>query len=311
MLADVSCGNDDSRLVAPPCHAPADAVLAAQRSSADELLEALEELQENYSLLDESATAGGLPPPPPLLACVAANSATPLRAVAPLRPLKPTPAPSSVMSCLPHQHAAAIGRALEIPQAAAKPTAVSHTSAPRLAASLQQHVQPASPNPPNAALLQIPPAHNPPPTRSSPRPPTEMAMPVPITTGHPTSPASTSRMPTSSHRMAAAAAAALGARETEAAKLKGCAEQLLRERSDLVLDLEGLRDTFGRMVRAVQRARDQALAMRTESAKYAAPREHRASLSCSVSAYPHGWAALCLCAGVDTAHRTFDGSQHA
>jgi len=92
---------------------------------------------------------------------------------------------------------------------------------------------------------------------------------------------SSARLSTSSHRMALAATAALEAREAEAAKLKQRAQQLLRERSELALELEGLQETLGRMDRAVTRAREQAQALQAESAKYSVSdaRRHSAQLS--------------------------------
>ena len=49
-----------------------------------------------------------------------------------------------------------------------------------------------------------------------------------------------SRLTTSSHKMALAAAAALDAKESEAGKLKAKAQRLLRERSQLSCELDGL-----------------------------------------------------------------------
>ena len=58
------------------------------------------------------------------------------------------------------------------------------------------------------------------------------------------------------------------------------AQQLLRERSELAIDLEGLQETLGRMSRAVGRAREQAEALAAEGARGGASdaRRHTAQL---------------------------------
>ena len=92
---------------------------------------------------------------------------------------------------------------------------------------------------------------------------------------------STSQLSTSSHRMALAAAAALESREAEASKLKQRAQQLLRQRSELALELEGLQETLGRMDRAISRAKEQAQALKAEGTRYSTSdsRRHSAQLS--------------------------------
>ena len=77
------------------------------------------------------------------------------------------------------------------------------------------------------------------------------------------------------------AAAALESREAEASKLKQRAQQLLRQRSELALELEGLQETLGRMDRAISRAKEQAQALKAEGTRYSTSdsRRHSAQLS--------------------------------
>ena len=70
-----------------------------------------------------------------------------------------------------------------------------------------------------------------------------------------------------SHRMARAAIAALQAREAEASRLKQRAQRLLRERSALACELEGLHEGLTRTDRAIARSKEQAAALRAESSR--------------------------------------------
>ena len=83
-----------------------------------------------------------------------------------------------------------------------------------------------------------------------------------------------------SHKMALAAAAALEVREAEASKLKLRAQRLLRERSELAMDLEGLQETLGRMERAIAKKNEEAEALKAEGLKYTSgdTRRHSAQL---------------------------------
>ena len=76
-----------------------------------------------------------------------------------------------------------------------------------------------------------------------------------------------SRRTVSSHKMALAASAALEAKESEAGRLRAKAQRLLRERSQLASELEGLQETIGRMERAISRTNEQTAALQAESAR--------------------------------------------
>jgi hypothetical protein len=76
-----------------------------------------------------------------------------------------------------------------------------------------------------------------------------------------------SRRTVSSHKMALAASAALEAKESEAGRLRAKAQRLLRERSQLASELEGLQETLGRMERAISRTNEQTAALQAESAR--------------------------------------------
>jgi len=70
-----------------------------------------------------------------------------------------------------------------------------------------------------------------------------------------------------SRRMATAATAALQAREAEAARLKQRAQRLLRERSALACELEGLHEALTRTDRAIARCQEQTSALRAEASR--------------------------------------------
>ena len=89
-----------------------------------------------------------------------------------------------------------------------------------------------------------------------------------------------------SHRMARAATTALQAREAEAARLKQRAQRLLRERSALACELEGLHESLTRTDRAIARSKEQIAALRVESSRCSSSdsRRHSAQLSAMAKA---------------------------
>ena len=250
-------------------------VLARQRASADELLSALEELQDDCSLLDEAmppapaqASPPALPaspPPPDDLGALAAAS-SPARDHA-----------NELMAAGVFAAAAPASASPELPVMQQPPPHSELTPAPQL---------PPPPVPIEPVLASSMVSHALPPSNAALAPPSEQQSAMDAWNYRPPQyveddAASMSRLSTSSHRMASAAAAALEAREAEAAKLKQRAQRLLRERSELALDLEGLQDTLSRMERAVARAREQTQALHAERSRYdtSDSRRHSAQIS--------------------------------
>ena len=255
---------DDAKL------ASAEEQLRQQRQTADELLAALADMQaDDCSLLDEDASVVSSHPP----VAFAAQGGTTPRPNLSDPPLPAAPPPPACQLPLPLE-----------PHGASPAPAAQHQPAP--APAPMPMLPPPTPalmppmmHPPPQLLppgMQAPPPHamqyHQPPPHPYHQPQYYPQHHHPPGSCHPyvdddtcsrISGASSHRS-TSSHRMAAAAAAALESREAEAAKLKLKAQRLLRERSELAVDLEGLQETLGRMERAVNRAREQAQALRSE-----------------------------------------------
>ena len=260
-------------------------MLARERASADELLSALEELQDDCSLLDDA------PPSAPMIQNVSVEP--PRSPVRPPTTLQSPPArvPSVVSPTVPSTLPSPAFPAprsnfmLEAASLIGEPTADERVAAfvapPRSPSPpAPSHLSSAMPVVETAAFQTMPPRWDEPMPKAFDAPqPTRWSLG--LTPREDDDVASTSRLSTSSHKMAMAATAALEAREAEASKLKQRAQRLLRERSELALDLEGLQDTLTRMERAVSRAREQTLALRNEKSKgdSSDTRRHSAQIS--------------------------------
>ena len=240
-------------------------LLARQQNAADELLSALEELQDDCSLMDDVATSVGSPQKligsPQQLTVESAPSPTRPAAAVSSPPRPPTAglspkAPSTLPSPAKPSSQSTFGQEPSLGES--------------IAAQLAATLAPRSPLADAAAFARTGIMQ----AASEPTPPRAFEAPQPASWNLGLTPrdeddgASTARMSTSSHKMALAATAALEAREMEASKLKQRAQRLLRERSELALDLEGLQDTLSRMERAVARAREQTQALRAEQTKH-------------------------------------------
>ena len=251
----INLSTDEPTKEASPLPDAADAVLRQQRATADELLSTLADLRDDCSLLDEEMPITSQPPPPPML---------------------PPPAASTLQTPAGHQLPAQQAAFLQPPSASLAQAVASLAAYP----PVQQQ---AVPHPGELYAQHAREYHQHHPTFP------HSAVPMPYhPAGGPHGGMSSWRddacshaSAMSSHRMASAAAAALESREAEASKLKQKAQRLLRSRSELACDLEGLQEALSRVERAAARTREQAHAMAADSSRHSTSdtRRHTAQVS--------------------------------
>ena len=259
----VDLGDQNSPQTGPAASAGADApdppeMLAKQRASADELLSALEELQDDCSLLDDASATTGAPTTQFISEDVPAP-VSPNKLFPPTSPLEQAKQLEQLLmpaSPLAKQEPASPIDMINL-SAPGLPNAEALRAAPSLQGAAASCCM-AMVSPPEAARLPQAVALN---LRERAQADDDTA----------------SNLSTSSHRMAVAAAAALDAREAEASKLKQRAQRLLRERSELAIELERLQDTLSRLERTAARSREQAQALRAERAKFSTSDSRRHS----------------------------------
>ena len=244
----------------------AEEALRQQRATADELLSALADMRDDCSLLDEDIPASqstpmqALPKPDALQHMpvpAMSGSMEPGAAVPHLSSLPPTDYPSNVdeaMAMYHYQQQQQQQVYQNEQQQQQQPPSGTHPSQPPGGSRNQPHI---------------------------PFYPVGARDPTTSSSWQPDDDAVSRASAASSHRMAAAAAAALESREAEAARLKQKAQRLLRERSELACDLEGLQETLSRMERAVARTREQAQALLSDGSRYSTSdtRRHSAQMS--------------------------------